>query len=508
MTYHPLLLRQLRRNFGSIDTLPPGFDRLLEQVSASYQQFDQDRKLTEHVMAVSSGELTEVNARLLAQNERNETLLARLRQTISRLHPEASGQTDGGDLLGLVDTIERLVAERQATEQALLQAKEAADAANKAKSEFLANMSHEIRTPLNGIIGALHLLQSTPLDSDQQRYTRISAFSGESLLALVNDILDLSKIEAGRFALECIDFDLGQLLAECEAGLKLRAQEKNLAFSCLIAPAVPLALRGDPGRLRQVLLNLTGNALKFTDRGEIAISVTPEVASTDTVSLRFTIRDTGIGIPAAHQGKLFGKFTQLDASTTRKYGGTGLGLAISKQLIELMGGTIGFSSQEGVGTAFWFTLNLPRQDRPLRILPDAIATPPKVSALHPGQLTARVLVAEDNFLNPEVVRGLLGRLGLSIDIAHNGLEAVDAVNNHAYDLVFMDMQMPELDGYEATQRIRAAGHPSIPIIAMTANAMTGDREKCLAAGMDDYVSKPIDSVQLIAVLRRLLPVRG
>jgi signal transduction histidine kinase len=507
MNYHPLLLRQLRRTYGGEQGAPAGCERLLEQVSASYAQFDHDRQLTEHVMAVSSRELGEANAALLTQNRRNESLLARLRQTISRLHPEQTDDARGEDLLSLAETIERLVAERQATECALRQAKDAADAASRAKSEFLANMSHEIRTPLNGIIGTLHLLKASSLGPEQRHYVQLAALSGDTLLALVSDILDLSKIEAGKLSLECIDFDLGRQLTDLAAGLALRAHAKNLLFTCAVDPDVPLALRGDPGRLGQVLLNLAGNAIKFTPDGEVAMRVSLERAQTDRVTLRFSVSDTGIGIPPDRHAELFNKFTQGDASTTRKYGGTGLGLAISRQLVELMGGMIGVAGREPRGTEFWFTIPLARQAPPESTPAKVMRTTPKVAGLLPGQLAARVLVAEDNPINQEIVRGLLGMIGLRPDIANNGLEAVQAVHDRAYDLVFMDMQMPELDGYEATQRIRASGRDRLPIIAMTANALTGDREKCLAAGMDDYIAKPIDTAQIIAVLRRLLPVR-
>ena len=511
MTQHPLLLRQLRRTFGGPEGVPPGLERFLEQVSASYQQFDQDRKLTDHAMSVSSLELATANADLHAQNQRNEAVLARLRQTIGLLHPDGGAkEAAGADLLGLADAIERLVTERQTIERALRQAKDAADAASRAKSEFLANMSHEIRTPLNGIIGTINLLKASALDRHQLHYVNLASTSGENLLELINDILDFSKIEAGKLAIETLDFNLGRLLGDLSAGLALRAEQKKLTFTCEAEDDVPLKLQGDPNRVRQVLLNLTGNALKFTGSGEVAVRIQLVERKTDTAQLRFSVRDTGIGIAADKLGGLFEKFTQADASTTRRFGGTGLGLAICKQLVELMGGQIGVNSREGEGSEFWFTLRLAYPAAAPFVSSTAAAEPmvPAKLALLPGQKSARVLVAEDNFINQEIIRALLGLLGLTPELVVNGVEAVQALKEGNYDLVIMDMQMPELDGYEATRRIRTAETGArVPIIAMTANAMIGDREKCLDAGMDDYISKPIDTSVLVGVLQRWLPVR-
>ena len=512
MTQHPLLLRQLRRTFGGPEGVPPGLERFLEQVSASYQQFDQDRKLTDHAMSVSSLELATANADLHAQNQRNEAVLSRLRQTIGLLHPDGGAkEAAGADLLGLADAIERLVTERQTIERALRQAKDAADAASHAKSEFLANMSHEIRTPLNGIIGTINLLKASALDRHQLHYVNLASTSGENLLELINDILDFSKIEAGKLAIETLDFNLGRLLGDLSAGLALRAEQKKLTFTCEAEDDVPLKLQGDPNRVRQVLLNLTGNALKFTGSGEVAVRIQLVERKTDSAQLRFSVRDTGIGIAADKLGGLFEKFTQADASTTRRFGGTGLGLAICKQLVELMGGQIGVNSREGEGSEFWFTLRLAYPAAAPFVSSTAAAEPmvPAKLALLPGQKSAQVLVAEDNFINQEIIRALLGLLGLTPELVVNGVEAIQALKEGNYDLVIMDMQMPELDGYEATRRIRTAetGRARVPIIAMTANAMMGDREKCLDAGMDDYISKPIDTSVLVGVLQRWLPVR-
>ncbi|HLJ37925.1 MAG TPA: response regulator [Steroidobacteraceae bacterium] len=449
-------------------------------------------------------DLNSRNASLATEVARQKTAQRALSKAKDDLEIKVRERT--ASLISAHDRLRQEIQQRERAEAELLVAKRVAEEANRAKSQFLANMSHEIRTPMNAIIGLTEVALETELTAEQRECLDLVRASGESLLAIVNDILDISKIEAGRIAVEAIPFLLRECVGDAMRPLAVTASNKDLEFSWEIAPQTPPALLGDPLRLRQVLLNLVGNAIKFTDAGSVTLRVRPETFSAGEVCCHFSVEDTGIGIPLQQQGMVFAPFRQGAASTARRYGGTGLGLAISARLVELMGGRIWVESTPGTGSTFHFTVSFGVADR----APAPAARAAARNGAPEGEPAKRmtVLLVEDNVVNRRLAEIALIRRGHTVVAVDNGRAAVDTARARRFDLILMDVQLPGMDGIDATRAIRAAEQQSgghVPIVALTAHALAGVREQCLQAGMDAYLVKPIRPAALLEAVEQLKP---
>ncbi|WP_108879936.1 ATP-binding protein [Anderseniella sp. Alg231-50] len=433
---------------------------------------------------------------LIGQRIEIEALHAKGHEFMIELAIQQAEGPDGTIFLGYA----RDVTEKKAAEAQILQERDRAEVANRAKASFLAMMSHEIRTPLNGVLGILGLLGDETDRTEQQRLIRTARVSGKALLTIINDILDFSKLEAGRLDLDEEVFLVDSLINGVESLVSHRARENTVDLRIKIGKNVPEAVTGDPGRIRQILLNLTWNAIKFSEGGKVEIAVSQRTRKAGVSTVRFSVKDTGIGIPTRHHDELFAEFSMLDASYSRKFGGTGLGLAISKSLVLNMGGEIDFKSTPGKGSTFWFDLPMTIADASDAVPFDELESDEDIPAV--DQL--RVLLAEDNTTNQLVIGNMLERLGCLVDIVSNGIEVIDSVQSRPYDVVLMDISMPEMDGLEATKHIRALDDEvsKIPIIALTAYALDEDRQTALTAGMDEFVAKPVSRLELARAISR------
>lgn len=512
--------RQLRNIIDSAPVAMAMFDRDMKYIAHSRQWLD-DYGLEGQALIGRS------NVEVLPDiPERWKAIYIRALQGETFTHPEDIWERANGDVIYvrwavrpwyLSDSMAGGVVVATHRVNELVEAREAALEASRLKSEFIATVSHEIRTPMNSIIGMTELLMRTRLADDQYEFAGIVRDSAHALLAIINDILDFSKIEAGTFSLDIQDFTVRALIESTVESLRAKAHEKQIALKINVDPEVPLCLRGDPGRLRQVLLNLGDNAVKFTHQGEVLVSATVEALSADRVTVRFSVSDTGIGIAEGARVRIFQPFTQVDGSSTRKYGGTGLGLAISKRFVELMRGSIGVESVSGRGSTFWFSIPLEQSLLSLPKMPGDTEPALVASAVVAGAALAEepvVLVAEDDPSSRKLVLLQLESLGYSADAVSTGRDALTVTAAKSYSLILMDIHMPDLDGFAATAAIRdqeraASADPEnprrLPIIAMTAAAMPGDQEACLAAGMDDYLSKPADLEHLRRIIERWIP---
>lgn len=490
-------MRQSRKLLTETQLHDPSWLEFLQAVNNSYVHFDENRVLVERAMRLAGEEISEANVRLREETENQRFLIEIIKKAIAEFRPDAK-IIDERDLIRVADVLREAVEERKHIEQQLVEAREMALSSLQARQVFLANVSHEIRTPIHAIGGLSSILLDTDLSEGQRQYMEVIKTSAEGLTRIINDLLDISKMESGKFTLECIPFSIRDQIRSTIDTLRIRAAEKNIELQVDIDAELPEWSFGDPIRLSQVLLNIADNALKFTEKGEVRIRATVSGRTEDEVNVHFEISDTGVGIDPSKLSQIFDQFTQEDESVTRKFGGTGLGLAISKTLIELLGGKIEVESEKGKGSRFWFTLPFRRASKPTRVA---------VAEEVPDFRDSHILVVDDNDLNCFLATTILSRWNVRTDTAENGPRALELLGKNRYDLVLLDIQMPVMDGHDVVRFIRAEIDVNLPVIAVSAHATREERERSLQAGMTDYLAKPFRPDELAACIRPYCEVR-
>lgn len=501
MEINKLLQRQLQKYFNGKLPGDGNMNDFIQAVNDSYSTFEKDKELSNHAFMVSERDYKEIYTKLNTEINLRNISIEKLKNAIKNIQDDEqilfTDKED--DLLAIVAYLDQQITKRKEIEKELVAAKETAEASTQSKELFLANMSHEIRTPINAIFGMANQLAKTTLTEKQHFYLNIIHTAADNLLIIINDILDLSKVESGKLSLEKIGFEPKAVVGRVMQVMMHKAEEKGLNFinSFCDAKLFPVLL-GDPYRLNQVILNLVSNAIKFTHKGTVDITCRVIKDSKENQTVKVSVSDTGIGMDEAFSKNLFQKFSQEDNSFIRKYGGTGLGMSICKHLVELMDGSIEVESKKGQGTTISFIINF--QKGTIKDLPRKTKTEVD-TAIISGK---KILVTDDNEMNQLVAATILQNFGAEITEAFNGIEAIEKIKNNSYDLVLMDVQMPEMDGFEATGKIRETISKELPIIALTAFAIKGDNQKCLDAGMNDYLSKPFEESELLSVVSKWL----
>lgn len=488
---HPLLKRQVKKYLGLQEEIPEHLFNFLKSVNQSYLLYDSNRELVDRAMKLSGEELFEKNALLFEEAARQRILINNIKDAIQTISPEQEIKDD--DILRIGEVLTNTVKERKEFEKQLEEARENAEQSLETRKLFLANISHEIRTPINAISGMSGILADTDISDTQKQYVNAIQSSSKSLMVIVNDILDMSKLESGKFSAEFIPFDIRSIVDPLYTSYLLRTDEKGIAFSIDYPEAMPKWVFGDPTRLGQILNNLISNAIKFTDKGKVSLKITFEKKG-KVNEFCFKVSDTGIGIDQEKLKTIFEFFSQEDNTITRRFGGTGLGLAISKSIAELLGGEIKVESEKNVGSTFKFCLSMP----------EAAEQEKNVSVAQTDLTGKNILIVEDNELNRFLAVTILKKWNANICIAENGEEAVDAVKSKNIDVVLMDIQMPVMDGVAASIAIRKELNSNVPIIALTANALESEKEKCWQAGMNEYITKPYNPAFLLEKINFLI----